>query len=372
MGNNQESIRLKLLGALQQLWEEVATLGSDLSEAALKHSFSNALAKKFKGWDIDCDYNPQAVWPIERPSSKKIFPDIIIHKRNQPNERLLAIEVKKVGCPPKAIKRDREYLYEYMTQLDYRYASFVFLPTTKALEENLENMIHFHPTVVKELSQVDSSVEELEESTTNSTNDPSTETLLKELNKRLDKINEKPQKAPLKKTAQTIDPKETLHEIIHSPEPLESENPNGIVNEHMLEPSESSPLIYADQLPHSPAPAINAFSQYDPTKPVLRSLGLDWKAIEHKEKRAKAIAQALDVDGKTKSCNVEVTKVEATPKKKKQAPKGGIFPSRIYVGDEVLKNQRSLDQFEHLPTPQKPTKPPFEVSANANQNYQDN
>jgi hypothetical protein len=76
----------------------------DLGERTLTHRFAVHLEKQFPGWEVDCDYNRLGERVLRLPHGsivstddalgKSIYPDIVVHQREIPNN-LLAIEVRK-------------------------------------------------------------------------------------------------------------------------------------------------------------------------------------------------------------------------------------------------------------------------------------
>ena len=70
-------------------------------------------------YDLDCEYNRKGI-NIKTIDDKKIIPDILIHKRDDDNINLVAIEIKKSG---NSIKHDKEKL-EKLTDNNgkYRYS----------------------------------------------------------------------------------------------------------------------------------------------------------------------------------------------------------------------------------------------------------
>lgn len=108
------------------------------SERAVSHKLAVHLEKEFPDWDVDCEYNRKGKRPKTLPSSlfndikdddqeaKTIFPDIIIHKRNQP-DNLLVVEVKKSNSR-ESDDKDRTKLMAFTDPKgDYRYKVGLFI-----------------------------------------------------------------------------------------------------------------------------------------------------------------------------------------------------------------------------------------------------
>ena len=95
----------KVLAGLSEFYaQETFLLEKDLGERALTHRLAVHLEKQFSGWQVDCDYDRLGERTLRLPRgsivstddhlSKSIFPDIVVHQREIPNN-LLAIEVRK-------------------------------------------------------------------------------------------------------------------------------------------------------------------------------------------------------------------------------------------------------------------------------------
>jgi len=97
----------KLVAALQEFYANEAFLfAKDLGERTLTHRLAVHLEKQFPGWNVDCDYNRLGERRLRMPHGtivstddefgKSVFPDIVVHQREIPNN-LLAIEVRKTS-----------------------------------------------------------------------------------------------------------------------------------------------------------------------------------------------------------------------------------------------------------------------------------
>jgi hypothetical protein len=95
----------KLVGALQEFYaRETHLLEKDLGERTLTHRLAVYLEKQFAGWEVDCDYNRLGERTLRLPRGsivstddhigKSVYPDIVVHQREIPNN-LLAVEVRK-------------------------------------------------------------------------------------------------------------------------------------------------------------------------------------------------------------------------------------------------------------------------------------
>ena len=97
----------KVVTALQEFYaRETSLLDKDLGERTLTHRLAVHCEKHFSGWDVDCDFNRLGERTLRLPHGtivstddhlgKSVYPDIVVHQREIPNN-LLAIEVRKSG-----------------------------------------------------------------------------------------------------------------------------------------------------------------------------------------------------------------------------------------------------------------------------------
>src|SRR5258708_35885675 len=97
----------KVLGALGEFYaRETLLVEKDLGERTLTHRLAVHLERQFPGWDVDCDYNRLGERTLRLPHGtivstddqlgKSVYPDIVVHQRDIPNN-LLAIEVRKAA-----------------------------------------------------------------------------------------------------------------------------------------------------------------------------------------------------------------------------------------------------------------------------------
>ena len=97
----------KVLDALKEFYaRETHLLEKDLGERTLTHRLAVYVEKQFPGWEVDCDYNRLGERTLRLPKGtiistddhfgKSVYPDIVVHQRDIPNN-LLAIEVRKAS-----------------------------------------------------------------------------------------------------------------------------------------------------------------------------------------------------------------------------------------------------------------------------------
>src|SRR6202166_4884439 len=95
----------KVVGALHDFYaRETFLLEKDLGERTLTHRLAVHLEKQFPGWEVDCDYSRLGERTLRLPHGtiistddhlgKSVYPDIVVHQREIPNN-LLAVEVRK-------------------------------------------------------------------------------------------------------------------------------------------------------------------------------------------------------------------------------------------------------------------------------------
>ena len=95
----------RIVTALQEFYaHEAFLLEKDLGERTLTHRLAVHCEKQFSGWEVDCDFNRLGERTLRLPHGtvvstddhlgKSVFPDIVVHQREIPNN-LLAIEVRK-------------------------------------------------------------------------------------------------------------------------------------------------------------------------------------------------------------------------------------------------------------------------------------
>ena len=95
----------KVVAALREFYaHETWLLENDLGERTLTHRLARDIEKQFPGWEVDCNYDRLGERTLRLPHGtivstddhlgKSIYPDIVVHQREIPNN-LLAVEVRK-------------------------------------------------------------------------------------------------------------------------------------------------------------------------------------------------------------------------------------------------------------------------------------
>lgn len=110
----KKEIETALENALSILKErDNLIIKSGVNERTLTHLLAMYIASEFEGYDVDCEYNrmgvdgkemtkkimiPQGMedtTAVSDTEAKTVFPDIIVHKRDNADNNLLVIEAKK-------------------------------------------------------------------------------------------------------------------------------------------------------------------------------------------------------------------------------------------------------------------------------------
>ncbi len=132
----------KIRVAIEQLFAQDAALFEvDANERSISHRLAVHLTRSFPEWDVDCEYNRKGHAPKKLLRGRRVdaadtdggrvFPDIIVHRRNKP-ENLLVIEIKK-STSAVGDEVDREKLRAFCAELGYEHALFLrFVSATDA------------------------------------------------------------------------------------------------------------------------------------------------------------------------------------------------------------------------------------------------
>ena len=85
---------------------EAYLLEKDVGERALTHRLAVYVERQFAGWEVDCEFDRLGERTLRLPKAtivstddhlgKSIYPDIVVHQREIPNN-LVAIEVRKAS-----------------------------------------------------------------------------------------------------------------------------------------------------------------------------------------------------------------------------------------------------------------------------------
>src|SRR5258705_13494063 len=129
----------KVVGALKEFYaRETHLLEKDLGERTLTHRLAVHVEKQFPGWEVDCDYNRLGERTLRLPKGKiistddhfgkSVYPDIVVHQRDIPNN-LLAIEGRKASNhqPPEHDEHKLRTLTDPHLWFAYRIGVFLTL-----------------------------------------------------------------------------------------------------------------------------------------------------------------------------------------------------------------------------------------------------
>ncbi|MBR0965898.1 hypothetical protein JQ554_17020 [Bradyrhizobium diazoefficiens] len=97
----------KVIAALLEFYAHEGFLfEKDVGERAITHRFAVHLEKQFSGWTVDCNYDRLGERTLHLPHGtiistddhlgKSIYPDVVVHQREIPNN-LLSVEIRKAS-----------------------------------------------------------------------------------------------------------------------------------------------------------------------------------------------------------------------------------------------------------------------------------
>ena len=131
---NFEDVRQRVEAALKKLRKQDSFLiDANTNERTISHKLAEYLQEVFPDWNVDCEYNRHGydvkklkniVVPNDdigrnETEAKTIFPDIVVHARNNDENNLLVIEVKK-SSNAESRQVDKDKLVA-LTREEYRY-----------------------------------------------------------------------------------------------------------------------------------------------------------------------------------------------------------------------------------------------------------
>lgn len=103
---HDELLKATARALTQFLDRERDLLSRDVNERSITHKLAEYLQGQFPEWNVDCEYNRLGYKAKTLPAvneirtddtdGRTIYPDIVVHKRGEP-DNLLVIEVKKSG-----------------------------------------------------------------------------------------------------------------------------------------------------------------------------------------------------------------------------------------------------------------------------------
>ncbi|WP_163151622.1 hypothetical protein [Anoxybacillus sp. MB8] len=128
----QSVVENRLKNAIRRLYYyDVRLMDHDAHERSIVHRLAVHLSVVFYEWDVDVEYNRDCgnvkqIYDNDERRGRRVFPDIIVHRRGT-QDNLLVIEVKKWHTPPHSDEDDLERIQSYLSSptLQYRYGAFV-------------------------------------------------------------------------------------------------------------------------------------------------------------------------------------------------------------------------------------------------------
>lgn len=146
MEYTKEMIEIKVKKAVYKLLkEDHYLLQNDLHERTISHKLACYLQAEFPNLHVDCEYNknideengPKKIRVQEELLVISVYPDIIVHRRNESENNLLIIEVKKnKGQSSRNTDYDEKKLICYTdlenhNKLRYRYGLLIKFNTSE-------------------------------------------------------------------------------------------------------------------------------------------------------------------------------------------------------------------------------------------------
>lgn len=138
---NKASIKRRVTAAIAALYARDAfLLEHKVGERSLSAKLAFYLTPLFRGYDVDVEYNRQGLNPkdpkeLQLPAicrgrgRRKVYPDIIVHRRgDQTAHNLLVIEVKRESNP-EPLECDRAKILAMRSKYGYKFGVLVVLPT---------------------------------------------------------------------------------------------------------------------------------------------------------------------------------------------------------------------------------------------------
>jgi hypothetical protein len=136
----RESLKRAVEETLDKDYDLIALGGH---EQAIAHRIAVYLENPFSSFNIDCEYNRNKhKTKNRRPESpsddRKMRPDIIVHRRNTP-ENVLAVEMKAHANP--ATTDDRDKLKCLKCEKTYLYKGIAFVCVRNKVEEMVDGVL---------------------------------------------------------------------------------------------------------------------------------------------------------------------------------------------------------------------------------------
>ena len=132
----QDAIALVQTAIDQMLLHDADLLALDVSERAMAHQLARHMSRNVDPpLSVDCEYNRDGVDPKrlvlprrtaldDEVRATTVFPDVIVHQRNDPHHNHLVLEIKKPG---EDLAYDERKLRAFRRELGYRHAAHLIL-----------------------------------------------------------------------------------------------------------------------------------------------------------------------------------------------------------------------------------------------------
>ncbi len=154
----KEIIKDSLKEFAEKDWQDLIKI--DAHEITLAHRIAVYLEDKFKGYNIDLEYNRDKN-EIKRDSKEDIIrPDIIIHRRNT-DDNLCIFEIKKCSVNDEKAKKDIKKLKDAIKKYGYKLGVFIGIQKTRSKSAGLMNPIQFAIPIINSIFSSVTSLEKL-------------------------------------------------------------------------------------------------------------------------------------------------------------------------------------------------------------------
>lgn len=140
---NERNVKRRVKAALAMLFaRDGKLLEYAAGERAVVAKLASYLSPLFRSYDVDVEYNRHGLDKkmLDLPSDcrgggrKRVFPDIIVHRRGHDEANLLVIEVKKVtNTEPRTC--DRAKIEAMKREFGYKWGVLIDLPARKGATE---------------------------------------------------------------------------------------------------------------------------------------------------------------------------------------------------------------------------------------------
>ena len=132
-----EKLKSKVEKAIELLLKnDLFLLEIGVHERSVAHKLAEYLQQEFPEYHVDCEYNRYGK-SVKEIRNIRVYPDIIIHKRDNQKNNLLAIEIKTKKVGKKKINKDRNKLRNFTSlsgKFKYRFGLFLKFDCKKLID----------------------------------------------------------------------------------------------------------------------------------------------------------------------------------------------------------------------------------------------